>query len=332
MGSGRIAALPLATSDKDTSAQSRESILGKADETAGAIEPDASDGIDNAPGEASPERVAAADPAVGDTVPLPAETAEVRPTFDVVSIDPDGTAVVAGRAAPGASVTLQIGDKAIGTALASDHGEWVIIPDELILGGAQSLSLAATPESGGESVQSDQVATIVLPDNASDTASGEVAVEAPRTSSAKEQPEQIASADGAASAVSIPEQAETQPSTIVANAQPAPVSLSPMHNPHRWTRQLRPPMASLHRWRCRLSLRMRRRKPVSLSPMHNPHRWTRQLRPPMASLHRWRCRLSLRMRRRKPVSLSPMHNPHRWTRQLRPPMVNLHRWRCRLLV
>jgi hypothetical protein len=85
-----------------------------------------------------------------------------KPTFDVVSVDPDGTAVMAGRALPGSSVTLQVGDKAIGRAMASDRGEWVIIPDQKIPGGSQTLSLKATLPKSGETVRSDQFATIVM--------------------------------------------------------------------------------------------------------------------------------------------------------------------------
>lgn len=67
----------------------------------------------------------------------------VPPSFDAVRVGPDGRAVVAGRAAPGAAVTLLDRGKIVGRATADDNGEWVIIPDKPLAPGAGALSLEA---------------------------------------------------------------------------------------------------------------------------------------------------------------------------------------------
>ncbi len=57
----------------------------------------------------------------------PANTAATTPSFDVARIGPDGRAVVAGRAAPGAKIVLLDGGKEIAKAEADSRGEWVVI-------------------------------------------------------------------------------------------------------------------------------------------------------------------------------------------------------------
>src|SRR6185437_13939262 len=52
----------------------------------------------------------------------------VAPSFDVVRIDPAGDAVMAGRAAPNATVHIFDAGREIGTVTADAHGEWVFVP------------------------------------------------------------------------------------------------------------------------------------------------------------------------------------------------------------
>jgi nucleoid-associated protein YgaU len=66
----------------------------------------------------------------------------VKPAFDVVSVEPTGEAVIAGRAAPHAKVELRDGDKTLAEATADASGQFVIIPPTLTPGG-HSLSLAS---------------------------------------------------------------------------------------------------------------------------------------------------------------------------------------------
>jgi hypothetical protein len=65
------------------------------------------------------------------------------PSFDVVRVNPDGRAVIAGRAAPGARVTVLDGGKEIGSVDADARGEWVLLPDQPLASGTRELSLRA---------------------------------------------------------------------------------------------------------------------------------------------------------------------------------------------
>ncbi len=65
------------------------------------------------------------------------------PSFDVVRVNPDGRAVIAGRAAPGARVTVLDGGKEIGSVDADARGEWVLLPDQPLASGSRELSLRA---------------------------------------------------------------------------------------------------------------------------------------------------------------------------------------------
>jgi nucleoid-associated protein YgaU len=67
-------------------------------------------------------------------LPLPAVAAlpaSVKPSFDVVSVEPSGEAVIAGRAAPNAKVALEDAGKVVAEATANSDGQFVIIPPAL---------------------------------------------------------------------------------------------------------------------------------------------------------------------------------------------------------
>jgi len=65
------------------------------------------------------------------------------PTFDIVRISPDGNAVIAGRAVPGAEVTVLDGGKPIGKVIANARGEWVLVPVRPLGAGGRKLGLRA---------------------------------------------------------------------------------------------------------------------------------------------------------------------------------------------
>ena len=77
-------------------------------------------------------------PGPAATPPVPAA---VKPAFDVVNVEPTGEAVVAGRAAPNATVELRDAGKTVAEATTDSAGEFVIIPPALAPG-AHSLTLA----------------------------------------------------------------------------------------------------------------------------------------------------------------------------------------------
>lgn len=117
--------------------------------------------------EAAPETeaTAAASPAeTGSEVEAPAPAAEpagdgVEPSFDVVRVEPDGSALIAGRAEPGATVTIAVDGVTVGTAEADAAGGFVAMTDLGRSDAPRSVSLSA--QRGGDvAVPSSQ--TVVL--------------------------------------------------------------------------------------------------------------------------------------------------------------------------
>ena len=87
----------------------------------------------------------------------------VRPSFDIVRVEPGGRAVVAGRAAPGAEVELLAGDRVLDRVRANRRGEWVATPAEPFAPGGLELSLRAIKE-GEPAVAAEQVVVVVVPE------------------------------------------------------------------------------------------------------------------------------------------------------------------------
>jgi nucleoid-associated protein YgaU len=83
-----------------------------------------------------------------------------KPSFDVVTVQPTGDAVIAGRAAPNAKVELKDAGKTVAEATADASGQFVMIPPALAPG-AHSLSLAAPGEGAAEPETSKVVAVSV---------------------------------------------------------------------------------------------------------------------------------------------------------------------------
>jgi len=104
----------------------------------------------------------AAPPAASPASPAPADAATV-PSFDVARIGPDGRAVIAGRAAPGAKVVLLDGGKEIASGVADARGEWVIIVQDPPLGAGQHELRVIQHIEGRAPVTSDQVVVAVVP-------------------------------------------------------------------------------------------------------------------------------------------------------------------------
>lgn len=113
--------------------------------------------------------------------PTPApEPTPAIPSFDVVRIDPNGHAVIAGRAEPGAKVTVLDGDKPVGDVTADDRGEWVLVPTTPMSPGERRLTLEATdPKTGAKAKSADTVALAVGASTPGTPSSGTVAVLVP---------------------------------------------------------------------------------------------------------------------------------------------------------
>lgn len=66
-------------------------------------------------------------------------------SFDVVRIDPNGTSVFAGRAEPGAQVTITGDGKKVGTAVADENGEWTYAGEHKFANADPRLDLIVKP-------------------------------------------------------------------------------------------------------------------------------------------------------------------------------------------
>lgn len=99
-------------------------------------------------------------PAVTEAAPAtteaaPAETqAAVSPSFDVMRLDPDGAAVVAGQVASGAKVSILVDGAEVATAAADDTGKFVAMFDLPAADAGRLMTMVATL-SDGTKVESD---------------------------------------------------------------------------------------------------------------------------------------------------------------------------------
>jgi len=85
------------------------------------------------------------------------------PTFDIVRVDAAGTAVLAGRGAPGATVSLLANGAPLIEAEVDSRGEWVVIVSDPLPVGAVELALLMRTQSGQE-LRSDQVVVVSIPE------------------------------------------------------------------------------------------------------------------------------------------------------------------------
>jgi nucleoid-associated protein YgaU len=85
-----------------------------------------------------------------------------RPSFDIVRVSPQGEAVMAGRAAPDAQVTINAGNKPIGQVQADQNGQWVFVPDKPLTAGGQQLTLSAMGPDG-QTTQGTSDVVVVVP-------------------------------------------------------------------------------------------------------------------------------------------------------------------------
>ena len=106
---------------------------------------------------AAPEEAAEAAPDA--TPPAPAVT---PPSFDVVRVSPSGRADIAGRAEPGAEVTVLDDGIPLGSVHADKRGEWVLVPEKSLGGGDRELSLVHELPNG-DRMQSKQVVVLSVP-------------------------------------------------------------------------------------------------------------------------------------------------------------------------
>jgi hypothetical protein len=85
------------------------------------------------------------------------------PSFDVMRINPQGGAVIAGRAVPGAEVTVLDDSKPLGHVVADEHGDWVFLPKDRLAPGEHQLGLVARTTDGAIG-RSDSVVAMIVPE------------------------------------------------------------------------------------------------------------------------------------------------------------------------
>ncbi|RMF12208.1 MAG: peptidoglycan-binding protein LysM [Alphaproteobacteria bacterium] len=133
------------------------------------------------------EQPEATDPAVpglelAEPAGVPADV--TFPSFDVVRVTRGGTGVIAGRAAPYATVEILANGKILGRVEADNRGEWVLIFDDALPAGGSELSLTSRLP-GKEAVQSPNIVVVVVPEHeekgfVASSEEGVVAIRAPR--------------------------------------------------------------------------------------------------------------------------------------------------------
>jgi nucleoid-associated protein YgaU len=94
--------------------------------------------------------------------PLPPESADGVPAFDVARIEPSGEAVIAGRATPGATVELLRNGELHDRAVADQSGQFVMVPPRLP-SGTYDLTLRAKQPDGGLATSRQSVAVALEP-------------------------------------------------------------------------------------------------------------------------------------------------------------------------
>jgi nucleoid-associated protein YgaU len=130
---------------------------------------------DDAPAVSADSDTPAAEPA--DPAADEADAGEpVPPSFDIVRISPEGTAVIAGRAEPGAEVQVLEGDTVIAEATADARGEWAVIAEVAIEPGTRELALSEVTVEG-ETIESDSVVVLAVPERQEDENEDETTAE-----------------------------------------------------------------------------------------------------------------------------------------------------------
>lgn len=86
-----------------------------------------------------------------------------NPSFDIVRISPSRSAVIAGRAVPGANVDVLANDEKLATARANNRGEWALTIDGPLQPGTIELSLLSTAPDGTVA-RSTGVVVITIPE------------------------------------------------------------------------------------------------------------------------------------------------------------------------
>lgn len=182
------------------------------------------------------------EPKAGET---PAQTTDIGgksveerlaavPSFDLMRVEPDGSAVVAGRSEAGAIIALLANGEVIGRGIANAAGEFAIVLDQPLKPGAHAVTLETRDADGKVLNESQQSMAVSVPE---DSSKGEVLVmlnEPGAPSQVLQKPQQVADAGTASSdqpaaqqTADSPATADTAGSQTVAAATPQPAGEQP---------------------------------------------------------------------------------------------------------
>jgi nucleoid-associated protein YgaU len=104
---------------------------------------------------------------LGNPTPQPAAPAgQVKPAFDVLRVEPDGSTVIAGRAQPDSKLEIIDGDKVINSTQVGPGGDFAAVLDNPLAAGDHQIILKATGKDG-KAIVSDEIATVSIPKDGS---------------------------------------------------------------------------------------------------------------------------------------------------------------------
>jgi nucleoid-associated protein YgaU len=141
-------------------------------------------------------------------MPSPLEAGGV-PAFDIARISPTGDAVIAGRAAPGATVELLLGGKVYVKATADQSGQFVMVPPRLPSGNYE-LTLRSEQQGGMPEMSKQSVKVALLP-GSGDPARADQAAQPPAQASKRQELASVAAQQATAPAPSPNESAPAAP-------------------------------------------------------------------------------------------------------------------------
>ena len=103
--------------------------------------------------------------AIGGVAPggvVPSKGPGEGPSFDIVRVGPQGSAVIAGRAAPGAEVIVRDGASEVARTRADRQGSFVAIPAAPLAAGGRELTLSSR-DAGGAEVKGEGTVVLEVP-------------------------------------------------------------------------------------------------------------------------------------------------------------------------
>lgn len=166
---------------------------------------------------------------------MPQETADIGgksveerlaavPSFDLMRVEPDGSAVVAGRSEAGSIIALLANGEVIGRGIANAAGEFAIVLDQPLKPGAHAVTLETRDAEGKVLNESEQSMAVSVPE---DPAKGEVLVmlnEPGAPSQILQKPQQAAEAGTTGDGQPAPQQTADAGAPAAAETQDAAAS------------------------------------------------------------------------------------------------------------